>query len=227
MKILISVVALSVLVTACDSQKDDKLRTSTDSLSYYMGVYTALKLKAAGYKKFDHVKFDYALKSAFKSKDAREIKTADSINSAYFKKAKAHEFAQTLAEGNKFLAENKKRPSVHLTASGLQYEIFVTGQGRKPLLNDSVVMHYTAKTTEGLEFINTYKTNSPLKILLRDGTRAGLEALQMMNEGSHYRFYIPAELAYGEKSDPAGIIKPFSSLIYNIELISVISSKRD
>lgn len=229
MKLIVWGLAVCVMTTACHSDKNDDLilTSSADSLSYYIGIYTALKLKKAGHKEFDYSKFDHALKRAFVSQNSDELRFSDSIISSYFEKARAREFALTLKESEKFFAENRKKKEVFTTTSGMQYEIFKEGKGRKPTLNDSVTFHYTAITTEGVEFINSYKNNAPVRMLLKEGTAGGLEAFQMMNEGSHYRFYIPARLAYGEKSDPAGIIKPHSSIIYTIELISVTPSATD
>lgn len=227
MKILICIAAVAVVAVGCRTKEQVNLKNGSDSLSYFIGVYTALKLKDAGYQELDYSKFEYALTKAFKSKNASELITSDSIITYYFKKAKAQEFSLTLKAGENFLAQNSKRKEISTTTSGLQYEIFKKGEGRRAVINDSVVFHYTAITTEGVEFINSYKNNAPVRMLLKEGTPGGLEAFQIMHEESHYRFYIPARLAYGNRSDPAGIIKPYSSIIYTIELIEVIpSSKR-
>jgi FKBP-type peptidyl-prolyl cis-trans isomerase len=118
------------------------------------------------------------------------------------------------------LEKNTERDSVHVTASGLQYEVIQNGNGIKPVLGDTVIILFRGLTQEGQEFMNMY--SKPHKMLLQQGTKGGLEALQMMQEGSKYRFYLPTELAYGPNPPPAGILLPNMAVIYDIELLEVI-----
>lgn len=123
------------------------------------------------------------------------------------------------ADGEKFLADNKKKEGVKTTASGLQYKVIKDGTGKTPKATDRVVTHYRGTFINGTEFDSSYKRNEPAEFGVGDVIRGWTEALQLMKEGAKWQLFIPYNLAYGEGGRPG--IPPSSMLIFDIELISV------
>ena len=130
------------------------------------------------------------------------------------------EFGPNKEAGEKFLAENAKKEGVQTTPSGLQYKIIKEGKGAVPADTSLVNVHYEGKTLEGKVFDSSYKRGEPTKFRLNQVIKGWGEALKMMPAGSDWEVYIPQELAYGERQQGADI-KPFSMLIFKIELLDV------
>jgi FKBP-type peptidyl-prolyl cis-trans isomerase len=125
----------------------------------------------------------------------------------------------TIDAGKKFLAENKKRPTVKVTKSGLQYEIIKQGNGPKPTKKDKVSCHYIGSFIDGKEFENSYKSGQPVTFAVTQVIQGWTEALQMMPVGSKWKLYIPYNLGYGPgqyNTIPGG-----SVLIFEIELFGI------
>jgi FKBP-type peptidyl-prolyl cis-trans isomerase len=134
--------------------------------------------------------------------------------------------ANALAEKNKkageaFLAENKKKEGVVTLDSGLQYRILKPGDSKKPSADDTVVCHYRAVLIDGTELDSSYKKNKPLDISLKGVIKGWSEAVQLMPVGSKWQLFIPASLAYGEAGAPRSRIGPNSTLIFDVELVSI------
>lgn len=124
------------------------------------------------------------------------------------------------AAGEKFLATNAQQPGVVTTASGLQYQVFTEGTGASPKATDPVTVHYKGTTIDGKEFDSSYSRGAPATFPLNRVIAGWTEGLQLMKEGAKYRFFIPSNLAYGERG--AGRqIGPNSALIFDVELIKV------
>ena len=123
---------------------------------------------------------------------------------------------QNLKAGESFLAENRTKPGVVTTSSGLQYQILQEGKGVKPSATDSVTVNYQGSLITGKEFDKGENISFPLNGVIAGWT----EGLQLMNEGAKFRFFIPAALAYGE-SGAGRIIPPNSALIFEVELVKV------
>lgn len=122
--------------------------------------------------------------------------------------------------GEAFLAENAKKAGVVTTASGLQYQILTEGSGASPKASDNVTVHYRGTTILGEEFDSSYSRGEPATFPLNRVIAGWTEGLQLMKEGAKYRFFIPSELAYGERG--AGrTIGPNSALIFDVELLKV------
>ncbi|MBO7584171.1 MAG: FKBP-type peptidyl-prolyl cis-trans isomerase [Bacteroidales bacterium] len=124
-------------------------------------------------------------------------------------------------EGEAFLAENKKRAGVVTTPSGLQYEIVKEGTGRQPKASDTVRCHYEGTLIDGTVFDSSYRRNQPAEFGLRQVIAGWTEGVQLMKEGSIFKFYIPYNLAYGERGAGADI-PPYAALIFTVELIKVL-----
>lgn len=125
------------------------------------------------------------------------------------------------AEGEAFLAENKKRAGIVTTASGLQYEVVKQGTGRQPKASDTVRCHYEGTLIDGTVFDSSYRRSMPADFGLRQVIAGWTEGVQLMKEGSIFKFYIPYHLAYGERGAGADI-PPFAALIFTVELIKVL-----
>lgn len=122
------------------------------------------------------------------------------------------------AKGLKFLEENKAKPGVKVTASGLQYKVDKEGTGSNPKAEDTVEVHYKGTLLDGTEFDSSYKRNEPAKFPLNRVIKGWTEGVQLMNKGAKYTFYIPSDLAYGDYGSQN--IGPGETLIFEVELIS-------
>ena len=121
--------------------------------------------------------------------------------------------------GIKFLAENKTKEGVVTTASGLQYKIITKGTGEIPTADSKVKVHYKGTLLDGTEFDSSYKRNEPATFGAGQVIKGWTEALTLMPVGSKWELYIPYDLAYGSRD--AGPIKPFSTLIFEVELLGI------
>ena len=124
-------------------------------------------------------------------------------------------------EGEAFLKRNKLRPEVTNTPSGLQYEVLKEGTGRHPKANDTVRCHYEGTLIDGTVFDSSYRRNQPAEFGLHQVIAGWTEGVQLMKEGSIFKFYIPYNLAYGERGAGADI-PPYAALIFTVELIKVL-----
>lgn len=123
-------------------------------------------------------------------------------------------------DGELFLAENAKQPGVIVTASGLQYQVIKEGVGPKPKPTDTVEVHYHGTFINNKTFDSSYNRGIPIQFPLNGVIKGWTEGLQLMSVGSVYKFFIPYQLAYGEKGYP-GAIPPFSTLIFEVELLGI------
>ena len=142
-------------------------------------------------------------------------------------KAKALEekYADYKAENEKFLAENKTKDGVKTTASGLQYKVITEGKGEIPADTCKVKVNYKGTLIDGTEFDSSYKRNEPSTFRANQVIKGWTEALTMMPVGSKWELYIPQELAYGAR-ESGNQIKPFSTLIFEVELLSIEKDKK-
>lgn len=118
--------------------------------------------------------------------------------------------------GKAFLAENAKRPGVITTPSGLQYQVLQEGKGRQPGATDMVRVNYAGSLVDGREFDRGEGIEFPLDRVIPGWT----EGLQLMKEGGKTRFFIPSDLAYGDRG-AGGVIPPNAALIFEVDLIAV------
>ena len=141
-------------------------------------------------------------------------------------KAKAMEekYADNKAAGEKFLAENKAKEGVKTTESGLQYKVITEGKGEIPADTCKVKVNYKGTLIDGTEFASSYKRNEPATFRANQVIKGWTEALTMMPVGSKWELYIPQELAYGSRE--SGQIKPFSTLIFEVELVGIEKDKK-
>lgn len=135
-------------------------------------------------------------------------------------KAKEEE-ASNAKEGAAFLAANKSKPGVVTLPSGLQYKILKEGSGPKPTATDTVVCNYRGTLVNGTEFDSSFKRNEPATFPVSGVIKGWTEALQLMGVGSKWQLVIPPDMAYGARGTPNGPIGPNSTLIFEVELLSI------
>src|ERR1700686_2449870 len=124
-------------------------------------------------------------------------------------------------EGEEFLVANKGKEGVVTLPSGLHYKILKEGTGAKPTAADSVVCNYRGTLINGTEFDSSYKRGEPTTFPVSGVIKGWTEALQLMPVGSKWQLFIPSDLAYGARGTPGGPIGPNSTLVFEIELISI------
>ena len=129
-------------------------------------------------------------------------------------------YADNKAAGEKFLTENKTKEGVVTTPSGLQYKIITKGTGEIPADSSKVKVNYKGTLIDGTEFDSSYKRKEPATFRANQVIKGWTEALTMMPVGSKWELYIPQELAYGAR-ETGGQIKPFSTLIFEVELVGI------
>ena len=140
-------------------------------------------------------------------------------------KALEEKYADYKAENEKFLADNKAKEGVKTTPSGLQYKVITEGKGEIPADTCKVKVNYKGTLIDGTEFDSSYKRNEPATFRANQVIKGWTEALTMMPVGSKWELYIPQDLAYGAR-ESGGQIKPFSTLIFEVELLSIEKDKK-
>ncbi|HAV23149.1 MAG TPA: hypothetical protein DCX46_06595 [Bacteroidetes bacterium] len=133
---------------------------------------------------------------------------------------KVQSAAEHRKEGEAFLSANRKNLGVVTTASGLQYTVVKEGTGKKPKATDTVKVHYRGTLLDGKEFDSSYKRNEPATFPLNRVIPGWTEGVQLMSVGSTFRFFIPADLAYGDRQMGPDI-PPGSTLIFEVELLEI------
>ncbi|NDW19850.1 FKBP-type peptidyl-prolyl cis-trans isomerase [Dysgonomonas sp. 216] len=150
-------------------------------------------------------------------KKSEETKIAEA---ATRNKKVEQEYAEVKEEGTRFLEANAERPEVKRLPIGLQYEVLTEGTGAKPQKDDRVKVHYTGSLIDGTVFDSSVQRGEPLEIGVSQVIQGWTEALKLMPVGSKWKLYIPYDLAYGATG--AGPIKPYSTLIFEVELLDIV-----
>jgi FKBP-type peptidyl-prolyl cis-trans isomerase FklB len=204
------------------------MNTDMDKVSYIIGRQIGGDFKKQGIEiNFDH--FSQGARSAFlgENSEISEEETAK-VMSAFQTKMQAEmarmqgEMAgKNQAEGEAFLAENKKREGVIVTDSGLQYLKLESGSGKTPTPADKVEVHYEGTLIDGTVFDSSYQRGETISFPVNGVIAGWTEALQLMKEGDIFELAIPSELAYGAQG-AGNIITPHSTLKFKVELIKVL-----
>jgi FKBP-type peptidyl-prolyl cis-trans isomerase FklB len=198
-----------------------------DKTSYALGMGIGRQLKDMGADKLNLDDFAQAIKDCVAGKPQLKDVEAQQLAQAFFaeqekeQRARAAEIGkQKKAEGEAYLAENAKKEGVIATASGLQYKVLTEGTGKSPKATDSVECHYEGFLIDGTVFDSSVQRGQTATFPLNGVIKGWTEGLQLMKEGGKTRFFIPYHLAYGE-AGAAGTIPPYSTLIFDVELIKV------
>ena len=225
---LIVILGILFLVSQVNAQENLVLKNQKDKISYIIGmdIGTNLKKQSIG---IDSNILAKGVKDALAG--TKPLLTEQEIQETMmaFQKemmAKQAEVAKkNKAEGEAFLAENKKKEGVKALLSGLQYKVIKAGTGKKPKSTDTVTAHYRGTLINGTEFDSSYKRGQPATFPVSGGMIPGwTEALQLMEEGAKWQLFIPSNLAYGEKGAGRDI-GPNATLIFEIELVSIQEKK--
>lgn len=136
----------------------------------------------------------------------------------------AETYAEYKAANEKFLAENKTKEGVKTTPSGLQYKVLVEGKGEVPAADSRVKVNYKGTLIDGTEFDSSYNRNTPATFGVSQVIKGWTEALKMMPVGSKWQIFVPQELAYGSRE--TGKIKPFSTLVFEVELLEIVKDDK-
>ncbi len=196
------------------------LKNTLDSASYSFGSSMGASLKSNGITTLNYDLLLKGLKDAFTGNHLllERMQAQEAINKLFMEKSKA-KFGAVIEEGKVFLENNKKVEGVKTTASGLQYFVVKNGNGRKPSANDDVLVNYKGGLLSGKQF-DSNEGREPVELNVSGVIQGWTEGLQLMNEGSTYRFFIPQELAYGERGAGQDIM-PYSTLIFEVELVKI------
>jgi FKBP-type peptidyl-prolyl cis-trans isomerase FklB len=198
------------------------LKTQTDSLSYSIGCMVANFYKQQGIEHINTVQVTNAINAEMKGgKPLLDQQQAQQVLMAYVEKAKADKASVAKKEGAAFMAENKTKPEVVTTASGLQYQILTTGTGAKPTATDKVKCNYEGRLINGTVFDSSEKQGHAIEFPVNGVIRGWTEALQLMPVGSKWRLFVPSDLAYGDQQMGPDI-KPGSTLIFDVELLDIV-----
>ena len=205
------------------------LKTEKEQVSYVIGMQIGESLKSAK----DEVDMETLVKSMKSTMDGKEPlltqEEAMQVMQAFGTRMQAKQMAEfeeqktkNASEGDKFLAENAKKPGVKTTASGLQYEVLTEGTGAKPKASDKVRVHYKGTLLDGTEFDSSYKRGEPAVLPLQGVIPGWAEGLQLMPVDAKYKFWIPSKLAYGEQAPP--MIGPNQMLEFEVELLEIVKA---
>jgi FKBP-type peptidyl-prolyl cis-trans isomerase len=231
--LIIVTVVIALLFGSCanSSLKSAKLKSKEDSLSYAFGIVNYNALKA------DSLMLDPVIvaKAMLDGKEEKALMTDDIARSFIMvfinqreaikaeKQAELNKemYSASIAENQAFLASNKDKAGVTVTASGLQYEVMKMGTGPKPTAESTVKVHYVGTLIDGTEFDSSVKRNEPAQFPVTGVIPGWTEALQLMPVGSIWKLYLPESIAYG--ANGAGdVIKPYSTLIFEVELLEIV-----
>jgi FKBP-type peptidyl-prolyl cis-trans isomerase FklB len=226
-RVIICLAAFSAASIGLAQDKKTELKDQKDKASYSIGYDIGATFKKQNIDLntdalFSGLKEGLSGKEATLSKEERE-KTLETFQKEMMEKqvaASKEAAAKNAAEGEKFLAENKKKEGVKTTASGLQYKVLKEGSGDSPKETDTVVTNYRGTLLDGTEFDSSYKRNKPETFPVNRVIKGWTEALQLMKPGSKFQLYIPSALAYGERGAGRDI-GPNATLVFEVELLSV------
>ena len=209
--------------------KSPELKTDIDKVSYSIGLQVGFNFarQSEALKKQNVQINTEAMMAGVKDAIAGKPQlTTDQVRQtlAAFEKdmtQKVQAMAQkNVGEGDKFLAENKKKDGVKATSSGLQYKVISEGNGPQPKESDAVTVNYRGTLIDGTEFDSSYKRGQAVTFPVNGVIKGWTEGLQLMKVGSKYQFFIPAKLAYGERQMGPDI-GPNSTLIFEVELVGI------
>jgi len=220
----LTIMALCVMTALNATAQKSKFATSEDSLSYALGVAN-YKYYVADSINISTKMFTKGMTDASKDKALMNDTTASAFIVKYMQRRERErlmvQYGPQIEAGQKYLSENSKADGVVTLPSGLQYKIITQGTGATPGPEDIVKVQYTGTTISGTKFDSSYDRGEPASFRVSNVIRGWVEGLQLMKEGSKYMLYIPADLAYGERG-AGSIIKPFETLIFEVELLEII-----
>ncbi len=224
MKKYIKIALVVSVISSCQNLNQQKFNfdeaNELEKVSYSIGINVATSIKSEGLDSINSFYISKGFQDVFENKDlAVNIEESNKIIGEYFNKKQDAKNQRLAIDSKIFLEENKQKDGVMTTESGLQYLILSEGRGNNPTLNDNVTVHYHGTLIDGTIFDSSVDRKQPATFPLNGVIPGWQEALQMMSVGSKWKIFIPSELAYGESG--AGAIGPNSTLIFEVELLSI------
>lgn len=205
------------------TEKPATTLTSTDSLSYSIGVQVAEYYKTQGVENVNTEYIKKAFNDVYNNKPLTISEDACNMNiQTKLQEFMSQKINKTKEESAKFLDENGKRPGVITLPSGLQYEIITKGTGAIPTAKDTVSVNYAGTLIDGKEFDNSYKRGEPFSIAVTRVIPGWTEALELMPVGSKWKLYVPSDLGYGDRG-AGSVIPGGSALVFVIELLGIVN----
>lgn len=191
-------------------------------MSYAYGISLGENFKSQGVQQIDYAALNKGIMDALTNNPNPKMTVQESQQflNEYISALMAAKAKLAKEAGEKWLAENGKKDGVMTTESGLQYEIIKEGEGAAPSATSKVTVHYHGTLTNGDVFDSSVERGQPATFGLGQVIKGWTEGLQLMKPGAKYKFYIPSELGYGERS-PGGKIGPNEVLVFEVELLSV------
>ena len=200
-----------------------------NKLSYALGIGIGSQLANMGAKELSIDDFLQAIKDVLSGADLKVDETeAQQLVQKFFQEQEEKQQAVD-TEANKafrqvgedFLSDNAQKEGVIVLPSGLQYQVLREGNGKQPKATDRVKCHYEGTLIDGTKFDSSYDRGEPATFGLNQVIAGWTEGVQLMQEGAKYRFFIPYNLAYGERGTGSSI-PPFAALVFDVELIEVV-----
>ena len=224
MKKYIKIALVVSVISSCQNLTQQKFNfdeaNELEKVSYSIGINVATSIKSEGLDSINSFYISKGFQDVFENKDlAINIEESNKIIGEYFNKKQDAKNQRLAIDSKIFLEQNKQKDGVMTTESGLQYLILSEGKGNNPNLNDNVTVHYHGTLIDGTIFDSSVDRKQPATFPLNGVIPGWQEALQMMSVGSKWKIFIPSELAYGESG--AGAIGPNSTLIFEVELLSI------
>ncbi|MFM7234283.1 MAG: FKBP-type peptidyl-prolyl cis-trans isomerase [Flavobacteriales bacterium] len=225
-KFILCIVACGSMLSSCEQSKvsNVKMKDERDSLSYTIGLSIGSSFMQSDLTDLNYDLLIKGMKDQKDSMSAMEMQEAEAYIQQVMTRKQEAKAAIEKEVGIKFLADNAGKPGVMTTASGLQYQVITEGMGKKPLATDNVTVHYHGTTIDGTVFDSSVDRGQPASFGLNQVIPGWTEGVQLMSVGSKYKLFIPENLAYGAQS-PSPVIKPYSTLIFEVELISIDSTQ--
>lgn len=221
-----TILTLAVLFTGCNQKQSGAsnadLSTKLDSVSYALGFQNGTFLGREGINELSMNEYNVGLNDALSSEDG--LMTQDEIyavTNSYLKELTEKRSKDNLEKGKAFLESNKEKEGVKVTDSGLQYKVIEEGDGESPSAQNVVRVNYEGSLLNGKVFDSSYDRGQPAEFPLNRVIPGWTEGVQLMKEGATYMFYIPSELAYGQRAPQGSPIGPNETLIFKVELLEV------
>lgn len=192
-----------------------------DKISYALGLSMGQNLMGSGVESLNYQDLAAGIEDVLTHAQPKiTYQEAQQVLNTFFQELEQKIAGAAKADGEKFLAENAKREGVKVTESGLQYEILEPALGQKPKATDTVRVHYEGTLIDGTVFDSSYKRGESISFPLNGVIKGWTEGLQLMSIGSKYKFFIPYQLAYGERGAGQSI-PPYAALIFTVELLGI------
>ena len=221
----IKIITFLMCLTVCVSGQT--LNNQVDSLSYAFGAFFGRNIQSSvqsgGFPTVNARVLVQAIQTLFENEAELKMTPEEAsmyINVQYAKLLEAR-YEGNRTAGLRFLENNRTAPEVVTLPSGLQYKVITPGDGPKPTAADQVTVHYHGTLIDGTVFDSSVERGQPAVFGVTQVIQGWVEALQLMPVGSKWILYIPSELAYGNTQRPGGVIEPYSTLIFEVELISI------